>query len=123
MGIPVLKGRAFSDVEGPSTMPVVIVNATLVRRYFPGEDPVGRRLRPGRLDEPGAPWYTIVGVVGDVRHLGLDAPPSPEVYKLHAQAPRPAMTLVVQIPGRWRLPLNIKSGRWTPISPSPEWPA
>jgi putative ABC transport system permease protein len=113
MGIPVLKGRAFSNVEGPSTIPVVMVNATLVRRYFPGEDPVGRRLRPGRPDEPGAPWYTIVGVVGDVRHLSLDAPPSPEVYKLQAQDPRPAMTLVVRTEADpWATTAAVKNQIW-----------
>jgi len=113
MGIPVLKGRAFSDVEGPSTMPVVMVNAALVRRYFPGEDPVGRRLRPGRPDEPGAPWYAIVGVVGDVRHLGMEAAPSPEVYKLQAQAPRPAMTLVVRTESDpWTMATAVKHQVW-----------
>jgi predicted permease len=96
MGIPVLKGRAFTDGEGPSTMPVVMVNAALARRYFPGEDPVGRRLRPGGPDEPGAPWYTVVGLVGDVRHLGIEAAPRPEVYTLQAQDPWPGMTIVVR---------------------------
>jgi len=96
MGIPVRRGRAFADSEGPATIPVVIVNEALVHRYFPGEDPVGRRLRPGGPDEPGAPWYTIVGVVGNVRHLGMDAAPKPEIYNLHAQDPWPAMTFVVR---------------------------
>ncbi len=96
IGLPLREGRTFTDGEGPSTIPVVVVNEALVQRYFPGEDPVGRRLRPGGPDEPGAPWYTIVGVVGNVRHLGLDAAPKPEIYNLHAQNPWPAMTFVVR---------------------------
>jgi predicted permease len=96
MGIPVQKGRAFTEGEGLGTIPVVMVNEALVQRYFPGENPVGHRIRPGRPDEPGAPWYTIVGVVGNVRHLGVDAAPRPEIYNLHAQNPWPAMTLVVR---------------------------
>jgi len=96
MGIPVQRGRVFTEGEGPATIPVVMVNEALVQRYFPGEDPAGHRIRPGRPDEPGAPWYTIVGVVGNVRHLGMDARPRPEIYNLHAQDPWPAMTLVVR---------------------------
>jgi predicted permease len=113
MGIPVLKGRAFTDGEGPSTMPVVMVNAALVRRYFPGEDPVGRRLRPGGPDEPGAHWYTIIGVVGDVRHLGIEAAPSPEVYTLQAQDPWPGMTIVVRTePDPWAMAAAVKNQLW-----------
>jgi putative ABC transport system permease protein len=113
MGIPVLKGRAFTDGEGPSTMPVVMVNAALVRRYFPGEDPVGRRLRPGGPDEPGAPWYTIVGVVGNVRHLGMVAAPSPEIYTLQAQDPWRGMTIVVRTePDPWAMAAAVKNQLW-----------
>jgi putative ABC transport system permease protein len=96
MGIPVQRGRAFTDAEGPGTIPIVMVNEALVQRYFSGEDPVGHRIKPGRPDEAGAPWYTIVGVVGNVRQVSLPALPSPEIYKLCAQAPRAAMTLVVR---------------------------
>jgi putative ABC transport system permease protein len=96
MGIPVQRGRAFTDGEGPATIPVMMVNEALVQRYFPGEDPIGHRIRPGGPDEPGAPWYTMVGVVANVRHLGMDATPRPEIYTLHAQDPWPAMTLVVR---------------------------
>jgi putative ABC transport system permease protein len=73
-----------------------MVNEALVHRYFPGENAVGRRIRPGGPDEPGAPWYTIVGVVGNVRHLGMDASAKPEIYNLHAQDPWPEMTFVVR---------------------------
>jgi putative ABC transport system permease protein len=95
MGIPVQRGRAFTEGEGPATIPVVMVNRALVQRYFSGEDPLGHRLRPGGPESAG-PWYTIVGVVGNVRHFGIDTAPRPEIYNLHAQDPWPAMTLVVR---------------------------
>lgn len=57
---------------------------------------MGHRLRPGGPDEHGAPWYTIVGVVGNVRQLGIEASPSPEIYTLYAQDPWSRMTLVVR---------------------------
>jgi putative ABC transport system permease protein len=96
MAIPLHKGRTFTNDEGPNTIPVVMVNEALVQRYFPGEDPIGHRIRPGGPDDTGAPWYTIVGVVGNVRHLGMDASAKPEIYNLHAQDPWPGMTLVVR---------------------------
>jgi len=95
MGIPLQKGRAFTNGEGPDTMPIVMVNYALVQRYFPNEDPIGQRIRPGGPDS-GALWYIIVGVVGDVRHFGLDRRPQSEIYKLSTQDPWLGMTLVVR---------------------------
>ena len=95
MGIPLLKGREFTDREGPDAEPVVMVNHAMVQRYFPNEDPIGRRIRPGGSDS-SAPWYTIVGIVGDVLHFGLDKRPQAEIYKLNTQDPWLGMTLVVR---------------------------
>lgn len=75
MGIPLLSGRTFDERDTAGAQPVAIVSATMARRYWPGEDPIGKRLR---FDESDATaWFTVVGVVGDVRQLGLreDAPP------------------------------------------------
>ncbi len=94
MGIPLQKGRAFTDNEGPDTMPVVMVNYALVQRHLPNEEPIGRRIKPGGPDSK-APWYTIVGVVGNVLHFGLDKRPQSEIYKLYPQDPWLGMTLVV----------------------------
>jgi len=74
MGIPLLHGRVFTEadtVENPS--PNIIINDTMARRYWPNEDPVGKRMR---FDDPNfkSPWFTIVGVVGDVRQQGLEMP-------------------------------------------------
>ncbi|HYO11973.1 MAG TPA: ABC transporter permease, partial [Thermoanaerobaculia bacterium] len=74
LGIPVLRGRDFAEADGESGPPVAIVNDALARQHFPGEAPLGRRLRFG--DEA----VTIVGVVGSVRQAGLDRDPLPEIY-------------------------------------------
>jgi putative ABC transport system permease protein len=80
IGIPVLKGRAFGDGEGPRQPVGVMVNETLARRFFPGEDAVGKRLLV--LDDKP---HEIVGVVGDARQWGLDRPADPEVYFSYRQ--------------------------------------
>lgn len=75
LGIPILRGRGFTDNDTADSSRVVLVNDTLARRYFPGQDPVGRELDRG----------TIVGVVGDVRQVRLDRPAEPELYYPAAQ--------------------------------------
>jgi predicted permease len=96
MGIPVLRGRGFDAIhDGPGTMPVVVINQTLARQQFRGEDPVGRRLRMS----PTGSWLTIVGVIGDVRHAGLEAPPSPEMYVPGAQGPPSNPFIVLRTSG------------------------
>ena len=82
MGIPLLKGRFFTDsdrVEKPTDPMILIINETMAKRYFPGQDPIGKRIQTGDPD-PKSPWETIVGVVGDVKYSGLDAEPSPTLY-------------------------------------------
>jgi putative ABC transport system permease protein len=92
---PVLRGRAFDDSDRSGSLPVVIVNARLAGRHWPGGDPIGRRLRLG--DD----WLTVVGVVGDVPQASLVDPIEDEVYLPLAQrqiqaAARMPMTLVVR---------------------------
>jgi putative ABC transport system permease protein len=88
MGIPLLDGRDFqlSDATGA---PVVLVNETLVRTFYKGESPIGRRLRRGFNDK--VPWFTIVGVVRDVKQGGVDEKTGTEIYFLADQAPRAAL--------------------------------
>ncbi len=82
IGIPLLKGRAFTPQDNLNVPPVIVINQTMVRRFWPTEDPLGRQLRFG---EPGDPIYTIVGVVGDIKHMGLDAEEGAVIYQPHAQ--------------------------------------
>ncbi|MCI0353297.1 MAG: ABC transporter permease, partial [Acidobacteriales bacterium] len=84
LGVQMSAGRAFTDDDRADMPGVVIINETLARRFFPGENPLGKR-----LDGPNrqSPWATIVGVVADVKHLGLDQEVRPETYFPYLQAP------------------------------------
>src|SRR5262249_19001292 len=77
MGIRLVRGRLFDASDTTDSMPVVIINEQLARRFYPGEDPIGKRLRAG---PDGAPWLTIVGIVADVKQQGLDSPTGTEMY-------------------------------------------
>ena len=76
LGIP-LRGRDFTDGDGPTVGPSVIVSESLVRRYFPDQDPIGKAITPRTL---GNRPHTIIGVAGDVRGRGLDRDPLPTIY-------------------------------------------
>lgn len=96
LGIPVLRGRSFTDEDGPQAPPVMIVSQAFADRFFPGEDPVGKRMGAGHPESPGFGWATIVGVVGSTRHAGLDSGPKAEAYTPLAQSPTPWISLVVR---------------------------
>src|SRR5262249_53305118 len=93
MGIPLLQGRFFTERDTAESEQVVIINETLSRRFFPNADPLGRRIA---FDGMNGPWHTIVGVVGDVRHLGLEKEAGLELYRPFAQTPVRSVTLVVK---------------------------
>ena len=80
LGIPIIKGRDITrqDME-PGAQPVAVVNERLVSRYFPNEDPVGRRITLG-LPRPGNPWITIIGVAQNVPHRAVDSKAEPDWY-------------------------------------------
>jgi predicted permease len=86
MGIPMREGRDFTDADRVGAPGAVIVNRTLARQVWPGEDPVGQRilLGGGGVDSV---WRTVVGVVGDVRHRGLSEAARPEMFLPYAQFP------------------------------------
>jgi putative ABC transport system permease protein len=113
--IPLSKGRFFSDADArvalplmryydqqpypahfndPQPAPAVIINETMARQYWPNEDPLGRRLRI-----IASPWMTVVGVVGDVHHNGLNTPPNPEIYMSHLQEPQSSLAVMVRTSG------------------------
>ena len=76
MGIPLVRGRGFTDHDTESSGDVAIINEAAARRYWPNEDPIGQRISLGAEDE----WREIVGVVGDTRHEGLDADADPAAF-------------------------------------------
>jgi putative ABC transport system permease protein len=85
LGIPLKSGRVFSAADSADAPRVVLINETLQRGYFPGQDPIGKRLNTGSEKEPE--WNTIVGVVGDVKYNGLADAVQPAIYYPTAQSP------------------------------------
>lgn len=115
MRIPLRKGRFFTNADArialplirwfeqqpypehfneSQAIPAVIINETMARLYWPSQDPLGQRLK---IIE--SPWMTIVGVVGDVRHSGLNVQPNPEIYFSHLQEPQSSMAVMIRTTG------------------------
>jgi predicted permease len=86
MGIPLLKGRDFTIRDSKDSPDAMIINEMLAERFFPGEDPVGKRIQI--FPDPER-WREIVGVVGNVKLLGLDAETNPTIYVPYSQNPYP----------------------------------
>src|SRR5215210_1756318 len=82
LGIPLRRGRSFTSGDREGSLAVALVNEAFARRYWPNQDPLGKRLSE---DGPEGPWRTVVGVVADVRHRSLDAAPRPEVLLPYLQ--------------------------------------
>jgi len=95
MSIPVVAGRAFTDADAAAAPPVAVINSEMARRLWSDRDPIGARVRIQLLSGPG-PWLTIVGVVGNVRHHGLDTEVRPELWVPYSQAPVNGMVLVAR---------------------------
>jgi len=85
MGIPLLKGRQFGPEETEKMPGAVIISESMARRYWPGEDPLGKRLTPGRNTGPDD-WFQIIGIAKDVRQFELNAEPKPQMYLPYVQA-------------------------------------
>jgi putative ABC transport system permease protein len=94
MGVTLLSGRVFEETDvRDGANPVVIVNETFAKAFFPDEDALGRRIRYWTSD---GPWMTIVGVTRDVKHYGLDTEMRPGVYMPYPQLPRRGMAIVLK---------------------------
>jgi len=93
--VPLLRGRAFTERDGANGRRVALVNETLARRYWPLQNPVGKRILLGRQTDP----VEVVGVLGDIRNTGLAADVDPEIYLPFAQLPWASMNLVVRTAG------------------------
>jgi predicted permease len=85
-GIPLLRGRAFSPDDDAHAPLVAIVNHTLAHHYWPGQDPIGKRLHRGPTEATTVPWVTVVGEIGDVKELAADVPATNQVYFPFSQA-------------------------------------
>jgi putative ABC transport system permease protein len=95
MRVPLLRGREFTEHDGEYDPPVIMVNETAARRYWPKENAIGKHILLGRALRPAE----IVGVLGDVRNLNLAADPQPEIYVPFAQLPWAQMNLLVRTDG------------------------
>jgi predicted permease len=100
MGIPLLEGRDFALTDTPTSPEVVIINQAFAKKYFPNEDPVGKRMKPGfsDSDDPNAPYPVreIVGIVGDVKTRTLSRADKPEYFLPYQQALFSNLTMVLR---------------------------
>ncbi|HEY6307530.1 MAG TPA: ABC transporter permease [Candidatus Angelobacter sp.] len=93
LGMSLLRGRFLSEQDTPASLPVIVINRTMERRYFGHDDALGHRIRLGRSDPT---WYTVVGVVKDVKLFDLGDRPENESYIVFAQSPERSMSLVLR---------------------------
>ena len=93
MGIPLLAGEGLPELADSASNGKVVVNRTLAEKYWPGEDPIGRRIR---IFGPEGPWVSVTGIVGDVRQMGLAEPPREELYLSYKAVSSQEMSMVVR---------------------------
>ena len=87
LGVPLLKGRAFTEADTKTSLPVVIVSEQLGRRYWPGQDPIGKRLKVAASGKSSQPWRLVIGVASNVMTMGPVEGFHPELYIPYTQAP------------------------------------
>ena len=93
MGIPLLAGEGLPELADSVSNGTVVVTRTLAEKYWPGEDPIGRRIR---IFGPEGPWVSVTGIVGDVRQMGLAEPPREELYLSYKAVSSQEMSMVVR---------------------------
>ena len=98
LNTPLRRGRFFSMKDGPDSPRVAIINDAMARRLWSGRDPLGKRFKVGPADSQ-RPWFTVVGVVGDMRRQGLEKEPIPQMFEPLAQNPSRLVTLLVKTAG------------------------
>ncbi len=98
MNIGLRDGRVLTDADGANTAGVAVVSASLVRRYFDGENPLGKHIKVGKADSDG-PWLTVVGVVNDLHYSWISKEDVPTLYRSYRQSPPTYTTLVLRTNG------------------------
>ena len=94
--IGLISGRGFSTADRPDTLPVAVVSETMARRYWSGEEPIGRRFR---VEGPDSPWRTVIGVARDVHHNWFNPEMTPTFYVPFSQDPSADMVLLLRTAG------------------------
>ncbi len=123
MQIPLLSGRVFTEQDQAGSPPVVVINQTLARRYWPDEDPVGKPIRIVDSNIADSSFSaTIIGTVGDVKHGSLDEKSTPQIYLSFAQNPFIFATLVVRTqPEPMSMAAAVRSAVWSVDKDQPVW--
>jgi putative ABC transport system permease protein len=98
MGMRLLRGRSITAADRAESAPVVVINETLAQRIWPGEDPIGKRLKAG-YPESDEPWREVIGLVNDVKFNGVERETSMQTYLPYSQEPRTGVGLVVRTHG------------------------
>jgi putative ABC transport system permease protein len=98
MNIGLRDGRELGDSDGEATPPVAVISQNVAKRYFPGENPLGKKLKIGKVDAD-SPWMTIVGIVDDVHYTWVDKQDLPTIYRSYRQAPPFYTSLVLRTDG------------------------
>jgi predicted permease len=98
LGTPLVRGRFFADSDAGDAQRVALIDEATARRFWPNEDPLGRRIKPGARGS-NAPWITIVGVVGNIKTEGFDQPDVPHLYLPALQSPGYAMAVYLRAEG------------------------
>ncbi|HKN65593.1 MAG TPA: ABC transporter permease [Gemmatimonadaceae bacterium] len=96
--VPLVAGRLFDDRDSPTAMPAAVINASLAKKQWPNENPLGKIIQFGNMDGDLRP-FTIVGVVGDMREESLADPPAPTFYAYYRQRPRRATSFYFVLDG------------------------
>jgi predicted permease len=96
MKIPLKGGRFFTEQDTKEAMKVVVIDQNMARKYWPGSDPVGRRVKLGGPDDSETPWLTVVGVVDNVKHYALDTESRVALYLPQSQTPAGGMYMVAR---------------------------
>jgi predicted permease len=116
LGIPLMRGRIFDERDGPNSPHVAVISESLARDRWPNQDPLGHTIDFGNMDGD-LRLLTIVGIVGDTREYGLDAPPRPTVYVNLFQRPRAAITLTMLSDADTRLVTSAARGILQDLDP------
>jgi len=101
LGVPLIRGTVFSELDRAESEAVAVVNEAFVQRYFPDEDPIGKRIVMGQRIGPGSTeGVKIVGVVGNVRQTGYDRDVVAEMYRPFSQQPEPSLNICIRTQGQ-----------------------
>ncbi len=96
--VPLRKGRFFNAQDKQGAVSVTIINETMARRFWPGEEALGKRFKLGTA-QSSAPWLTVVGVVGDMRRQSLEREPIAQIFRTHLQRAERRMILLIRTTG------------------------